>query len=387
MYQTTSNSQITLQDPAIVYHPTRNAKTRHLAALDGLRGFAAISVFLFHLAHWLSVAHLATNSGLAVDLFFCMSGFVLPLAYKKRLQTTTLLDFYTSRLIRLMPLISLALLLGAGYALFRHKGANPVSTSALNTALLLGLLNLPYFGAPSNIGGPQLFPLNGPQFTLFFELFINLFWWATRRFTSPLYYWTIAAICTLLVIRGGIGGDMPSNFLIGFPRVAALFFTGVIIFVSLPKIPKHWDWTKIFYVLCIAMGMVFYYPFELGLNARLFWTFAFSPLLVLAGSQASLGRHMETVCLFLGELSYPIYALHYPLFCWANGSYQAVVGRKNGLVEAPVIAILVMSASFLALRFYDEPLRKWLTSRLQVKSQKSLPKNEGVAEAGYTTAT
>src|SRR5215471_3201251 len=95
-------------------------KREHYATLDGLRGFAALSVVLFHFGHWMHKPALAANSHLAVDFFFCLSGFVLPLAYEERFRTTlTPLQFLRIRLIRLMPLIMLATLVSALYVLFR----------------------------------------------------------------------------------------------------------------------------------------------------------------------------------------------------------------------------------------------------------------------------
>ncbi len=57
---------------------------KHHAALDGIRGFAAVSVVVFHVGHWLD-APIALNSGLAVDLFFLLSGYVLTRAYGEKL--------------------------------------------------------------------------------------------------------------------------------------------------------------------------------------------------------------------------------------------------------------------------------------------------------------
>ena len=41
-------------------------KRDHYATLDGLRGFAALSVVLFHLGHWMHTPALAANSHLAI---------------------------------------------------------------------------------------------------------------------------------------------------------------------------------------------------------------------------------------------------------------------------------------------------------------------------------
>src|SRR5215469_11400435 len=118
---------------------------------------------------------LAANSHLAVDFFFCLSGFVLPLAYEERFRASlTPLQFLRIRLIRLMPLIMLGTLVSAIYVLFRARvNGIEVSHGELLLATLLGLANLPYLAASTAIGGPQVFPLNGPQFSLFLEIVVN----------------------------------------------------------------------------------------------------------------------------------------------------------------------------------------------------------------------
>ena len=78
----------------------------HYAALDGLRGVAAFSVLLYHLGHWLNKPFLASNAGLAVDFFFCLSGYVLSVAYRARLDSgMPATTFMRVRLIRLMPMV------------------------------------------------------------------------------------------------------------------------------------------------------------------------------------------------------------------------------------------------------------------------------------------
>ena len=60
-----------------------------------------------------------------------------------------------------MPLIVLATVISGAYAALRANIKHEDLTGAvLGTAFLLGLFNLPYFGAPTSAGGPQLFPLN-----------------------------------------------------------------------------------------------------------------------------------------------------------------------------------------------------------------------------------
>src|SRR5260370_17369723 len=81
------------------------AHARHYTALDGLRGFAALSVLAFHLGRWLDIPWLGANGGLSVDTFFSLSGYVLALAYEKRVDSLSVIGFATAPLIRVITVI------------------------------------------------------------------------------------------------------------------------------------------------------------------------------------------------------------------------------------------------------------------------------------------
>src|ERR1700712_4747143 len=88
----------------------------HYQILDGLRGVAAIIVVFFHLAEPLSSSRLdnIVNHGyLAVDFFFLLSGFVIGYAYDDRWGRMTAWEFCKRRLIRLHPMIVVAMIVGA----------------------------------------------------------------------------------------------------------------------------------------------------------------------------------------------------------------------------------------------------------------------------------
>lgn len=82
------------------------------------------------------------------------------------------------------------------------------------------------------------------------------------------------------------------------------------------------------------------------------------------------------VCKFLGDISFPVYIVHYPLmylfYSWL------IVNKLYTLYETWQIVLIVMIGSiilaFLCLRFYDEPLRKWLLEKN--KPEKFLLKRE-----------
>ena len=81
------------------------------------------------------------------------------------------------RLVRLVPLMVLATTVAAVFVALRSLAKPmPVDPAELATAVMLGMLCLPFPHPSATIGGPQVFPLNGPQHTLVFELAANLFW-------------------------------------------------------------------------------------------------------------------------------------------------------------------------------------------------------------------
>ncbi|MDN5556859.1 MAG: acyltransferase family protein, partial [Acinetobacter sp.] len=71
--------------------------------LDALRGIAAIAVLLGHAKGFgiLTIEWL-NHTYIAVDFFFCLSGFVIMAAYKDKLMSRkiTVTDFFVIRIIR-----------------------------------------------------------------------------------------------------------------------------------------------------------------------------------------------------------------------------------------------------------------------------------------------
>jgi peptidoglycan/LPS O-acetylase OafA/YrhL len=86
---------------------------KHFILLDGLRGIAALAVGYLHASQIFEVSASPFPAYLAVDFFFCLSGFVVAFAYDDRLASgMTMFDFSLRRLIRLYPMIIVGVLLG-----------------------------------------------------------------------------------------------------------------------------------------------------------------------------------------------------------------------------------------------------------------------------------
>jgi peptidoglycan/LPS O-acetylase OafA/YrhL len=267
------------------------------------------------------------------------------------------------RLIRLMPLTILATVVSALYVLFRwHVNGSPHSNSELLLATFLGIVNVPFLTASGTIGGPQIFPLNGPQYSLFLEIVVNVFWSFSRRFFQPWSSLVIFAGCLVLLPIVGLGGDEAGTFWTGFPRVGVSFFAGVLIYHFEKRYLLGVDLRPTFWVSAILMTIIFYYPASLPFNVYLAWIAFVSPVVVLAGSRVRISGSLRSIALLGGALSYPIYALHYSIFCWLNGIYQFATKKPQSVfVEGPFLLIGILLGSYVVLRCFDEPLRSALT--------------------------
>lgn len=339
---------------------------RHFLVLDGMRGVAALGVCLYHIGHWTDRLWLAPHGGMAVDFFFCLSGFVLAYAYGEAIALgMSFARFATVRIVRLYPLIALGILIGAIY-IFAHGFVERevANLPALGTGVVLGLLMLPYFHAPEAVGGPLAYPINGPQWSLFFEFAVNFAWLTAFRVLTArvLIMLALASTVAMLFFPGGDRGD---NFFAGVPRVVASFALGLWLF----EYGRHrFEGLVTLHPTLLygaLFGLLLLPSLDPGTEKALIApvVLLLMPALVLAGSRIEPAGIMKPVSRFLGDISYPLYALHYPVFCWINGALQYLKIKLPAPIEIAVIVGGAVGFSWIALKFFDIPVRAWLSRR------------------------
>lgn len=117
--------------------------------IDGLRAIAVVAVILNHLEH-----SVLPGGYLGVDIFFVISGYVITSSLASNSDThlgRTLLDFYSSRVRRLVPaLIVMTLLTAAAIRLFDPYPGVSIITAAVS---LFGLSNIFLFSQAINYFG------------------------------------------------------------------------------------------------------------------------------------------------------------------------------------------------------------------------------------------
>lgn len=371
----------------------------HYELLDGLRGVAALLVVFYHIFEGLSFAAGGTlittiNHGyLAVDFFFILSGFVIGYAYDDRWKRNmTLGNFFTRRLIRLHPMIIMGTIIGA--ITFCIQGSvqwdgSHVVTSAVMLALLAAMFFIPaYPGAGYDVrGNGEMFSLNGPSWSLFFEYIGNILY---ALFIHRLSNRGLAILVALsgiglawfalfdIVGYGmlGVGWTLDgANFWGGMLRMLFPFSLGMLL-------SRHFRPIKIrgaFWICSAVLLILFCIPYIEGkspvcLNGvyeLICIALVFPALVWIAASGKTTDKQSTRICRFLGDISFPLYAIHYPLmylfYAWL------IKNKLYTFTECWQMAALVYTGSillaYLCLKCYDEPVRKWL-------SRKFLPKNK-----------
>ena len=363
----------------------------HYELLDGLRGVAALLVICYHIFEGFATSPLDQhfNHGyMAVDFFFILSGFVIGYAYDDRWKTTlTLKGFFKRRLVRLHPMVIMGALLGAvSYCIqgsVKWDGTQVPFTMVL-IALLLNLFLLPVVpGTGADVrGNNEMYPLNGPSWSLFFEYIGNILYALfIRKFSTRALTVLVIAAAAGLASFGisnlsgyghlGVGWSMIDyNLLGGFLRLMFSFSVGLL----MSRIFKPAKVKGAFWICSAVLAVLFTVP-HLGGADRLWINglyesvcaiMIFPALVRLGASGKTTDKVTSTVCKFLGDISYPLYVVHYPLmylFYWWLWSGEEKIPFSQAWPVAVVVIIASIILAYLCLRFYDIPLRKWLASR------------------------
>lgn len=369
---------------------TKDSKP-HYALLDGLRGVAALLVVWYHVFEGFQFAgnkpiiDFINHGYLAVDFFFILSGFVVGYAYDNRWgKTLTLGGFFRRRLIRLQPMVCMGALIGAASFLLsgmeRWDGTHATLWLTF-LAFVCGCLMLPALpGMPREVrGNGEMFPLNGPCWSLFFEYVGNIVYALfIRRLSTRLLAVLSFALCCALAWFAvtaqsgygsiGVGWTVDrTNILGGSLRMLCSFTMGLL----LSRIFKPIHYARgAFWTSAALLLIIFHVPYihsdgALSLNGifEAACIIAVFPLVVwYAASGKTTDIASTRICRFLGDISFPLYIVHYPLmyafYMWL------IKTRQYTLYETWPAALAVVTASiilaWLCLKLYDMPVRKWL---------------------------
>lgn len=333
---------------------------RYFYTLAGLRGVAAMAVLWFHTAPFLG-SQMVPFGYAAVDLFFLLSGVVIETSYGDKLRAgMPVASFFKARFVRIYPLYAVSvlfmlfdILVSSGQGLFVNATALRLPIQHFSQICVMAFLGLPIWNVM------DMYPLNQPAWSLFFELSANALWVAmlpslsTRRLQGLIVLSFAGIIANHYYPTG-------NHLLDGFSRAGFSFFLGVLM-ARQPQ--RHWRRSGaaglIIAAAILMLGLrapPFMPPFFLWL---VFVVVGF-PCLVWGGMAVQPGRALRIFCQVSGNISYPVYLLHWPLtiFCF---DILAPKLHVNAADYAPWSGLGLMlgicAAGWATDRYFDTPLR------------------------------
>jgi peptidoglycan/LPS O-acetylase OafA/YrhL len=368
----------------------------HYALLDGLRGVAALLVVIYHIFEGFAFAETTNGEGsglistlnhghIAVDFFFILSGFVISYAYDDRWQKMTLGGFFKRRLIRLHPMLVMGAVIGTITFLIGGReqwDGTMTSIGGVALALLLTALMIP--ALPGSIhevrGNGEMFPLNGPQWSLFFEYIGNIIYaLIIRRLSTRLLAVLVALLAALHTwifvwdLSGydsvGIGWTIDTiNFWGGLVRMLFPFTVGMLLARTFkPRKIKYAFW--ICSAILLATFAVPYIASEGALSLNSLYevvciAFVF-PIIVWMGACGPAEGSTGRISGLLGDLSYPLYIVHYPVmylfYAWLIDKH--FYSFEDTLLMPAIVVAVSIALAYACLKLYDEPVRKWLAHK------------------------
>ncbi|WP_162937572.1 acyltransferase family protein [Indioceanicola profundi] len=362
--------------------PPRQIMADRLAALDGLRGIAALLVALLHFKHfgpwfevpWLGGTQLIQKGYLWVDLFFVLSGFILAHVHAGEfldgpVRWNRVRGFWWARFARVYPLhiATLALLIGLVATGMVEGGNRSVGRCYDPGNLAASVVLLNAWGVTDGLCW------NVPSWSISAEAAAYaLFPWLVPLVMLVPRGWHMvlpaACIGTLTLLAEGLGqGRLNLHHDFGVVRCLPSFILGIWLF-------REWRsgarWLRLVQTDtgCVLAGATVALLMHHGVHDEL--TVAAMALLVagLSGNRGSAGRVFGSRPLvWLGSISYAAYMLHWPLLLvmWAllQAWFPGQESSPGYLAEIALYAVfftLLLAVSAASYRLVEVPARHWL---------------------------
>jgi peptidoglycan/LPS O-acetylase OafA/YrhL len=302
-----------------------------LHGLDAMRGIAALGVFAFHLNVIFPGTAVWSGKGyLAVDFFMMLSGYVMARTYEARMAGGLAVGtFVALRHRRLWLTMAIGGLIGIPY--LWHVTGDPVLFAAA-FALNLGLLP----GSAEH----ELFPLNNPGWSIFYELVANavhaaFLWRLSNRSVLALIAVLLVPLVYFAQLKGDLNfGELTQQAGPALVRCLTSYAIGLLL----------WRWWQDRPALAvppilalIALPLLLLTPWaQLGWGFDLAFILIACPLLIAGGLRL---KSAPRWAVWSGALSFPLYAVHMATF---RTAYLA------GISPVPAAALALIAAVALA---------------------------------------
>jgi len=382
---------------------------RHFYSLDALRGLAAFAVVFWHWHHFFyRGTALQPNFDVsrqplfalfqpfymdgwrAVDLFFCLSGFIFFWLYSDKISRRQMpgSNFFILRFSRLYPLhlLTLIIVMAGQKWMMALQGSYFVVP---NNDLYHFLLQTAF---ASSWGFEKGYSFNAPIWSVSVEILCYAAFFITCLFRFNRWWCLVPAACAGCLLRH-IGQDLHDNsmehlgggifgFFVGALAfqvfewlnvnvrklvLPALSCLAVLLWIFIP-LDAHYDLTMRAYKAICGSGFYFHGK-DIGkcivdnLSSVSFELFLFPVTIVTLAlwetRRGTLGRRLA----WLGNISYSSYLLHFPLQIVFAGMAMWL-GIQSSFFYSPVALLMFFGAliplSLLSYKYFERPCQSFL---------------------------
>ena len=328
----------------------------HFDSIQTLRGIAALFVVLEHVRF--------LNCGaFGVDIFFCISGFMIMFSTHKSTK-----NFLRKRFIRILPLYYLMtvgtyVLLLLFPSMFEQTKANP-------SFFLKSLLFIPF-----DIGGGVIQPLLRIGWTVNCEMFFYILFLVAMRISHKYRGLICSVLLGIIVLLAQVlplnlapltfyGNPVMLEFVLG---ILAYYLVKGIYSLHCKK-PLPGFLLPLSMVACVGIFLVLTIT-KSGINilgfGRLFLWGIPAMVLVLCAFVIGLFLKMPKFSVTLGNMSYSLYLIHYyPVMLLDRAVFDFSTCTAFSLFGVVVSIIICLVAAYIVWMLAEKELTGWLKKRL-----------------------
>lgn len=373
-------------------------RVERFAGLDVLRGIAAIGVVFWHWQHFFAgaappyditrapladaLAVFYRHGWLAVDLFFCLSGFIFFRLYATRVSNGEIGAgrFALLRFSRLYPLHLLTLLLVAAGQGWLARAGLPAYVYENNDVrhFVLNLAFAPSWGLENG------YSFNGPAWSISVEIFLYAAFFVFCRHV-PVRLATVVVAALLgfafaAVAYPPIGRGIGAFFVGGltwmvYERLEASAQRAIVLRAIVAAAVLSWCAT----LVLVSGATPIPAPVMTGAFRHapkawaVLWLFPVT-ILALASVERKLPEAVRRAAA-LGDISYSVYLLHFPLQLAVyifHGRLHADSSIYYSLPLAAAFLAVLLALATLSYRAFEMPLQQWLRG---ARGRAALPTN------------
>eukprot|EP00102_Acyrthosiphon_pisum_P017134 XP_008188377.1 PREDICTED: uncharacterized protein HI_0392-like [Acyrthosiphon pisum] len=354
---------------------------QHLYSLDFLRGIAAYIVIFWH---WKMLFYVNNNRSqidskdfpfydlfsifynhglLAVEFFFCLSGFIFFYYFRSKIVRGTLSakDFAVDRISRIYPLHIFTFLL-VGLLQYTSMESSGYYLAFIYNDSYHALLNVFMLHA---WGVERGFSFNAPSWSISIESLLYLMFFVSLKIRMPKL-----VIALFMILLGALLYSCNYNISVGIFS----FFIGGALAMSCEHLSSKMSkiWLLVISLIILSAGLsILIYRSEF--NALWVAALFFAPVIFTFTSISAISPLFLKRFKFLGDISYSLYLIHFPLMILASifvnklGIDKSIYLQEYFFISFVVVLTLL---GFISHYYFEMPIMKLIrnSSRKQTSN-------------------